>query len=258
LSEFAYIVANKTGGQGKTTVAQLLYEALLDAGVGPRLAAIDRAGGSRRRSKLGTLYPQTFDWGVAADRAELAAGQGEAALRHWDVLSRVLKQRHVVIDVGANAIDPMLRWMQLSLTADARHPMNFLVVSTAQEHAAADAMAVLDEIEASRRAIAVGRIGVVLNGAFGSFDQPGDKVAGLMALAKARGYPIIQLPFGYLNGVDRGIAISRLRGLTWQEYQAEMAIPVAGTAERLLLKTQRFIRQALEALREAGFAPPAV
>ncbi len=130
MSEFACIVANKTGGQGKTTVAQLLYEALLDAGVGPRLAAIDRAGGSRRRSKLGTLYPQTFDWGVAADLAELAAGQGEAALRHWDVLSRVLKQRHVVIDVGANAIDPMLRWMQLSLTADARHPMNFLVVST--------------------------------------------------------------------------------------------------------------------------------
>ena len=49
----------------------------------------------------------------------------------------------------------------------------------------------------------------------------------------------------------------RLRGLTWQEYQVEMAIPVAGTAERLLLKTQRFIRRSLEALREAGFAPPA-
>ena len=98
---------------------------------------------------------------------------------------------------------------------------------------------------------------MVLNGAFGSFDQPGDKVAGLMALAKARGYRIIQLPFGYMNGVDRGIAISRLRCLTWQEYQVEMAIPVAGMAERLLLKTQRFIRRSLEALREAGFAPPA-
>lgn len=76
---------------------------------------------------------QTFELAVSPDLREIAIGDGDAALRHWDVLGRVLRQRNVVVDVGANVIEPMLRWMQLSLKPDAGHPVNFLVVVTAQE-----------------------------------------------------------------------------------------------------------------------------
>lgn len=256
---YACIVANRTGGQGKTVVTQLLYEALREGGVPAKLASVDTDARSAERSKLGGLYPETKDLPISADLADVAEEDPSVALRHWDAFGALLRERNTVIDLGANVIGSMLRWAQMSLQASAMRgkPLNFLVVVTAQEKSAADAIAVLNEIEATRGALEIGKIGVVFNEGLGKFERAGPNLTALRALIAEKGYAAIEISRGMIKAVDAGVSIGRLRTIEPADYQKAMELEFDTAANRELWLAQAWIKKSIEAIRAAGFAPAA-
>lgn len=103
-------VAN-SGGQGKTTVAQLLNLAAKRRGAHYRLFAADFQN-ETGRSKLGKLYPdQVKELGAGASlTAARSQNNANAPLRYWDVLGPVLLEGHAILDVGANVISQIIQW----------------------------------------------------------------------------------------------------------------------------------------------------
>lgn len=253
------IVANRTGGQGKTVVTQLLYEGLRQAGVPVKLASVDSDAGSAQRSKLGGLYPETKDLPISAKLSDVADEDPSASLRHWDAVGALLRERNTVIDLGANVVGSLLNWAQMSLEASAMRgkPLNFLVVVTAQEKSAADAIAVLKDIEETREAIEIGKIGVVFNEGLGKFERSGAQMSALRALIAEKGYASIEIGRGMIKAVDAGVSIGRLGTMTSAEYQSVMELEYDTTAIRELRLAQAWIKKSIEAVAAAGFAPTA-
>ncbi len=251
------IIANRTGGQGKTLVSQLLYEALREGGVPARLAAVDSEAGSTDRSKLGRLYPETRDLAIAVDLAELVDAEGVRALEHWDAFGQMLREHNMVIDVGANVIGAMLRWAQVTRPGRvmAGRPMNFLVVVTAQETSAADAVAVLDEIEATRSSLVIGQVGVVMNEGLGKFERSGPKADALQKLIADKGYPVVKVSKGHVKAVEAGISLGRLHGMAFEEYQRLMDLESQFAAMRDCDLANAWLDRSIAALAAAGFAP---
>jgi hypothetical protein len=103
-------VAN-SGGQGKTTVAQLLNIAAKKRGSHYRLYAADFQNESGT-SKLGKLYPdQVRELGAgAALTAARNQNNANAPLRYWDALGPILLEGHAIVDVGANVISQIIQW----------------------------------------------------------------------------------------------------------------------------------------------------
>lgn len=99
------------GGQGKTTLAQLLHLAAKADGVAYKMCAADFVDESGR-SKLGKLYPnQVTDFGPGA-KLTLARSQNNAnaPLRYWDAIGPVMLEGGAIIDVGANVISGIVEW----------------------------------------------------------------------------------------------------------------------------------------------------
>ena len=251
------MVATRTGGQGKTLVSQLLYEALRDSGVPAKLASVDTDGRAGERSKLGLLYPDVRELAIGADLADVMRSGGMEAVTHWDTFEQLLRERNIVIDVGANVIGSLLRWAKITSPAELirGRPMNMLIVVTAQEKSAIDAMTTLSEIEATRGEMDIGRVGVVMNEVHGKVDRPGEHMAALQRMVAEKGYPVIGVAKGWAQAVDEGVSLSRLRTMKWEDYRKVRGHEFDTAASRELKFAKLWVDEAIAALRQAGFAP---
>jgi hypothetical protein len=151
----------------------------------------------------------------------------------------------------------MLRWAQIAkpVRLMTGREVNFLVVVTAQEKSAADALATLAEIEATRGAMAIGKIGVVMNEAHGKFGS-GPQMQALRKQIVAKSYPVIAIKRCHAYSHDDSIAIGRLVTIGWEEYQRLRGLDEEMTAMRNLDSVQTWIEETFAAIRGAGFAPP--
>ncbi len=101
------------GGQGKTTVAQLLYIAAQRVGANYKIAAADNMD-ENGKSKIGKLYgDKVEEYGTGALlTAARTENNPNASLRYWDKFGHVLLSGGYVVDLGANVISRLLEWAE--------------------------------------------------------------------------------------------------------------------------------------------------
>jgi len=182
-----YICCAHSGGQGKTTVAQLLYVAAKRANLDIKLCAadfVDELG----VSKLGQFYPQIVEElgiGSTLDQAR-AANDINASVKYWDVIGGKLVVGGSIIDMGANVITSVLQWAEMRRAAQVlpkrgAPPINVFLVCRA-ERRSLDDMGDLVRQFTNRSIFPSHRVVVVMNEVGGNFDRL-DLVTALKAVA---------------------------------------------------------------------------
>lgn len=166
------------GGQGKTTVSQLLHVASKQSGGTLDIVAadfIDESG----RSKIGRMYEgEVIELGTGPD-VELARIKNDinASLKYWDRLGEMLMKGGLVFDMGANVIDQVLDWGKARhatqlLRARSAPALEVVLVCRAEKRAIDD-MTDLVARFGSQESLPVSRITVCKNeiaGGFGTLD----------------------------------------------------------------------------------------
>ena len=152
------IVANRTGGQGKTLVSQLALHALAEGNkaVIPLSADVQSIEpgspeGSIARSKLAKILPGAIDLGIGPSVTQVG-GKAER-VSYWDKLGNIALAGHALVDVGANVIDGIIDW---AIDSDARSALeddlaiDIVVPVTCNSQPIADARSMLDKLFTTR------------------------------------------------------------------------------------------------------------
>ena len=193
------ICAARSGGQGKTTIAQLVHTVCQRNNVPHALYSADFLGRDAR-SKLGKLYPgRVTELGIGATFEQVKTSDDmNQSIRYWDRLGDVLVEGGAVIDLGANVIDKVLDW------AEQRHAAAVLdkrgapgidtcVVCKSTMHSVDQAVSLATAFREGRL-FPVGRVFVIINEADGkALSEPAREK--LLALAERPEVDIIRLPF---------------------------------------------------------------
>lgn len=193
------ICAARSGGQGKTTVAQLLHTVCQRKNIPHTLYSADFLGRDAR-SKLGKLYPgRVTELGSGATFEDVKTSDDmNRSIRYWDRLGDVLVEGGAVIDLGANVIDRVLDW------AEQRHAATVLdkrgapgidacVVCKSTMHSVDQAVSLASSF-LEGRLFPLGRVFVIINEADGKvLTEPAREK--LLALAEHPEVDIIRLPF---------------------------------------------------------------
>ncbi|PSC05866.1 hypothetical protein SLNSH_05645 [Alsobacter soli] len=163
------------GGQGKTTVAQLLYLSSKKLGHTYGLYAADFQDDSAK-SKLGKMYPdRVTEFGVgAALTAARIENNANAALRYWDRIGNLFLSGNAIVDLGANVIQSVVDWgvdrHVAELMEKRQAPkVDLFCVCKAQKHAFDDISSLIEDV-ASKKPFRFNRIFVVQNEVGGSFE----------------------------------------------------------------------------------------
>jgi len=256
VQNYSCIIANRTGGQGKTLVAEVLLHALTTSGVRVVPAAIDTAVETGGRSKLGRRYPEVQDYAISADIGEVAT-DGAKALLHWEEVVELFKQRNVAVDLGANVVHELLKFVQMSDISPIMRgrPVNFLVVTTAQDNAIGDAIATLAEIEKARGAMELGKIVVVLNEFHGQFGGADGNTAALRNLISAKGYATVTIGKCLFSQLDKGGSLKDLLEIDAEAFERRYGVKTM-TAIREVGELSKWVAAAVDQFRAAGIVPP--
>lgn len=165
----AALVVNRTGGQGKTLLAQLLAALLEEQG--RTVLSVDKAGGADKRSKLGRVIQSAVELGSGPELSQAIDDQ-EGFISHWDKFGEHLMAADTIIDVGANVIDSVVSWARIS---DARTAMaggvacDLVIPIVASPQSVSDAVAILKSF-ASGEVLPLRTVTIVQNMWQGTFD----------------------------------------------------------------------------------------
>lgn len=171
------IVANKTGGQGKTLNSQMIYLGYCDGGFAPKLAAADTTSDDER-SKLGKFYPGLVrELGLGVRLSDLRRNQG-AAVAYWDRLGALLLQGGFIMDIGANVVPFLFDWARSRdagriLRQRGAPPIVLCVPMKPQAQAVEDALYVLERSVADAEFLPIASRVLVKNECGGTFDGYG-------------------------------------------------------------------------------------
>ena len=205
------LVANRTGGQGKTLVSQLLLAHLARARYPVMPLAADaqstepagRGGGS---SKLAKVLPGTHDLGIGRD-AGLGGGAAEQ-LAYWDDLGSVITAVDTLLDVGANVIDPIVAWAK---AADALEDLRELLVVdlvvpvTRGTQSLRDASSMVSDV-LSAHALPIRNVYLVRN-KWGAQEAPDAAVKGFLSEVRAI---VRRTKVGDVPSITGGVALLEL------------------------------------------------
>jgi hypothetical protein len=231
------------GGQGKTTLAQLLYIWGKQAGGQFRLAAADFLDDSGR-SKIGKLYPgKVLEFGTGANlMAVRSENNMNASVRYWDELGNLFLTGGYILDVGANVVKSVFEWAEdrrLSTVLARRGAPKFDIfcVCKAEKHATEDIQRLVQLI-AQGSALRPRHVYVVLNEAAGNFGAMGlqEKLA---AGNKELNLVFVRLPrcqSEIWNAMERfGVSIERALDMSEDEISQVLDVDIwtasAGAAE---------------------------
>lgn len=193
------LIGNRTGGQGKTLVSQLVHYAFdLCAGVSMRLVSADSIeDGGEGASKLGRFVDGVEELGIGARMGEVRL-KPQLAVGHWDRLGQILKSGGCIVDLGANVAPVVFEWAKERnagriLAAGAE--IVLVVPVTAQRQALLDAKECLEMSFEAGSQLPVSRRFVVLNEYHGDFAgvAGSDEFRYLDALAKDGKVSIVRL-----------------------------------------------------------------
>jgi hypothetical protein len=170
------ISLSHAGGQGKTTVAQLLYIwANANKAEGQyKLASADFKDDTGR-SKIGKLYPNKVEeFGTGAELSAVRTeNDANASIRYWDKFGNIFLVGGYVVDIGANVIKSIFEWAgdrRLATILARRNAPKIEVfcVCKAEKHAADDVHRLM-RLFAQGHALRPQSIHVVMNEAAGPF-----------------------------------------------------------------------------------------
>ena len=162
------------GGQGKTTLAQLLYIWGSQAGGQFKLAAADFLDESGR-SKIGKLYPgKVLEYGTGAGlTAVRSENNPNASVRYWDELGNLFLSGGYILDVGANVVKSVFEWaedrrLSTVLARKGAPKFDIFCICKAEKHATDDIQRLVRMI-GQGNALRPRNIYIVLNEAAGNF-----------------------------------------------------------------------------------------
>jgi hypothetical protein len=166
------LVGNRTGGQGKTLVAQLLHYGYGLAGTEMRVVAADTSDVEGGRSKLGQILKTVDELGIGARMDQIKADPRKA-INYWDKIGTHLKEGSTVIDLGANVLPMVFDWAQQRQAARVlkNSPISLVVPVTAQRQSIIDAVKMIEESQADTAQIPFQHTYVIFNAYHGSFDD---------------------------------------------------------------------------------------
>ena len=263
------VVANRTGGQGKTVVAHLLSMLLRQADPGFRVMCADSVEmvgpGLVGVSKLGRSVPGVIEVGSGPSPSQVLANPN-LALEYWDAIGGPLLDKSrsgCLLDVGANVVDQIMDWAR---AADLREVFDGRVVTDLVIPVVASAKSLADASEIAAAAVLEGglpirTVSVVENawqGPFTAFASNPDYIA-LLAVVRASGGSVASLPkclseiLGRAERAHLGIADV----LEWDYAR------IADRFEWALIKASRevsifskWVAEASASLSAAGLADP--
>ena len=166
------------GGQGKTTLAQLLFIWGKQAGGHFRLAAADFLDESGR-SKIGKLYPnKVLEFGTGANLTAVRSENNmNASVRYWDELGNLFLTGGYILDVGANVVKSVIEWaedrrLSTVLARKGAPKFDIFCICKAEKHATDDVQRLVHLI-GQGNALRPRHIYIVLNEAAGNFGAMG-------------------------------------------------------------------------------------
>lgn len=247
-----------TGGQGKTTVAQLLYLAAKRFGQNYTIVAADFLDDSGH-SKIGKLYPEIVqEFGVGANlTAARSENNANAPVRYWDRLGQVFLNGDAILDVGANVFSNLLDWSvdrHLQKLMDKKNAprVDFFCICKAERHAIDNLANLVGDI-LKRNSFRLGKIYVVQNEVGGPFltnlQERVDRVAG--------GFPITYLKLPKCQSEiwqameKEGISIERLLEMEEDEIVEKLGVDL-WTAAAGLSELRTWFDFNVRMLRDAG------
>jgi len=171
-----FISMAKTGGQGKTLVAQMLVLQHEQKGVPVRLAAAD-SDSLNTRSKLGRMFQGVKELGCGEDLTRIKSSTDpNLAIKYWDEFGRTLLDGGHVIDVGANVAAELFSWAEARnagalLRRRNSAPLDLIVTTKAESQGIEDARALIQYSFDKQEWLPFSRRFVVLNEVAGSFSS---------------------------------------------------------------------------------------
>jgi hypothetical protein len=171
-----FVSVAHAGGQGKTTLAQLLYLNAKKLGRHYNIVAADYLDESGH-SKIGKLYPDiVLEYGVGANlTAARTENNPNAPVRYWDRMGDVFLQGDTVVDVGPNVISNLLDWgfdrhVKKVMERKGAPRVDFFCICKAERHAIDNLANLVNDI-LTKNAFRLGKIFVVQNEVGGPFDE---------------------------------------------------------------------------------------
>ena len=231
------------GGQGKTTLAQLLYIWGKQAGGHFRLAAADFLDESGR-SKIGKLYPnKVLEFGTGANLTAVRSENNmNASVRYWDELGNLFLTGGYILDVGANVVKSVFEWaedrrLSTVLARKGAPKFDIFCICKAEKHATDDIQRLVHLI-GQGNALRPRHIYIVLNEAAGNFGAMGLQER-LVATNKDLNLIFVRLPrcASEIWGPMERFGVSVERALDMSEDEISQALDVdiwtasAGLAE---------------------------
>lgn len=173
----AILVGNRTGGQGKTLVSQLIHYGYSISDTPIRAISADTAS-KGEASKLGRILKDVEELGTGADLAEVKENH-HAAVQHWDRLGRHLLTGGCVIDLGANILPLVFQWAgeRKAKSLFKGKDVRLVIPVTAQAQSIHDGVAMLKASIKTDEYLPISRRYVVLNEFQGGFNQFADDVS---------------------------------------------------------------------------------
>jgi hypothetical protein len=166
------------GGQGKTTLAQLLYICGRRSGGQFKLAAADFLDDSGR-SKIGKLYPgRVMEFGTGANLTAVRSENNmNASVRYWDELGNLFLTGGHILDMGANVVKSVFEWaedrrLSTVLARKGAPKFDIFCICKAEKHATDDVQRLVQMI-GTGNALRPRHIYIVLNEAAGNFGPMG-------------------------------------------------------------------------------------
>ncbi|MEA1650083.1 hypothetical protein UAJ10_13820 [Nitrospirillum sp. BR 11164] len=169
-----YISMAKTGGQGKTLVAQMLVLQHEQKGAPVKLAAAD-SDTLNQRSKFGRLFAGVKELGIGEQLTNIKTSTDpNLAIKYWDEFGRTLLEGGYVVDVGANVAADLFAWAEARnagalLRRRNSNPIDLIVTTKAEAQAIEDARALIQYSFDKNEWLPFGRRFVVLNEVAGGF-----------------------------------------------------------------------------------------
>lgn len=192
-----YICAAYAGGQGKTTLAQMVYSALRKRDLAYKLVAADFTDGTGH-SKIGKFFPTTvLELGIGSSLASSKTeNDANAPLRYWDRFGGLLLTGGAVLDLGANVVPQLVQWAHHRRVSHIMQQRNspeidLLVITKPETHSIENVSTLIEDV-VQGGALPVSRIVVVQNEVGGTFE--GQSMARIEKAGAGRNLTVISVP----------------------------------------------------------------
>ncbi|MFG1346579.1 hypothetical protein V5F59_16940 [Xanthobacter autotrophicus DSM 431] len=192
-----YICAAYAGGQGKTTLAQMVFSALRKRELAYKLVAADFTDGTGH-SKIGKFFPtKVMELGIGSPLgSSKSENDANAPLRYWDKFGGLLLTGGAVLDLGANVVPQLVQWAHHRRVAHIMQQRNspeidLLVVTKPETHAIENVATLIEDVVVGG-ALPVANIVIVENEVGGSFE--GLNLSRIEKAAAGRSVSFIRVP----------------------------------------------------------------